>query len=65
MSLYTSSQFAAASATGTDWRDTSKAVLEKLEEVRTDGHQFNFGFLYITDHLADDAQSILNLFKSE
>ena len=64
MSLYTSSQFAAASATGTDWRDTSKAVLEKLEEVRTDGHQFNFGFLYITDHLADDAQSILNLFKS-
>lgn len=64
MSLYSSSQFASALATGTDWRDTSKAVLEALEETRTDGFAFNFGFLYITDHLAGDAESILNLFKS-
>lgn len=64
MSLFTSSHFASAGASGTDWRDTSKAVLEKLESVRTEGHAFNFGFLYISDHLADDALSILNLFKS-
>ncbi|MCC6598071.1 MAG: FIST C-terminal domain-containing protein [Alphaproteobacteria bacterium] len=64
MSLFSTSQFASAAASGSDWRDTSKAVLEKLESVRTPGHAFNFGFLYISDHLAADAVSILNLFKS-
>lgn len=64
MSLFTSSHFASATASGTDWRDTSKNVLEKLDGVRTDGANFNFGFLYISDRLADDAVSILNLFKS-
>jgi small ligand-binding sensory domain FIST len=64
MSLFTSTHFASAAACGTDWRDTSKNVLEKLEAVRTQGDHFNFGFLYISDHLADDATSILNLFRS-
>ncbi len=64
MALFTSPQFASAAAAGTDWRDTAKVVLEKLEEARTPGHQFNLGFLYITDALVDDAVSILNLFKS-
>ncbi len=64
MSLFTSTGFASASASGTDWRDTSKNVLEKLDEVRQDSERFNFGFLYISDHLADDAGSIFNLFKS-
>ncbi len=64
MSVFTSSDFASASAAGTDWRDTSKNVLEKLNDVRTDDDSFNFGFLYISDHLAEDASSILNLFKS-
>ncbi|GJL85732.1 MAG: hypothetical protein DHS20C02_15070 [Micavibrio sp.] len=64
MPLFTSSQFASASASGTDWRDTSKAILEQLETVRTSGDNFNFGFLYISDYLADDAASILNLFRS-
>jgi small ligand-binding sensory domain FIST len=64
MSLFTTSRFASAHAAGTDWRDTSKNVLEKLESVRTDGHAFNFGWLYVSDHLAEDALSILNLFKS-
>jgi small ligand-binding sensory domain FIST len=64
MSLFTTSGFASAAASGTDWRDTAKAVLEQLESVRTEGHRCNFGFLYISDHLAEDAQSILNLFKS-
>lgn len=64
MSLFTSTDFASACAAGTDWRDTSKNVLEKLDEIRTQGDDFNFGFLYISDHLAEDANSILTLFKS-
>lgn len=64
MSLFTSSQFASAAASGADWREASKTVLEKLESIKTDGAGFNLGFLYISDHLSDDAESILNLFKS-
>ena len=64
MSLFTSSQFASAAANGTDWRDTSKKVLELLEQAKTSGRIFNFGFLYISDHLADEATSIYNLFRS-
>ena len=64
MPLLTSTDFASASASGTDWRDTSKAVLEKLDSIRTEDDGFNFGFLYISDYLADDATSIYNLFRS-
>lgn len=65
MSLFTSGQFSSAAASGSDWRDTSKAVLEKLDSVRETGsNKFNFGFLYIADYLSDDAASILNLFRS-
>jgi len=64
MSLFTSSHFASASASGSDWREAAKAVLEKLEAIKTDGAQFNLGFLYITDALSADAESIVNLFKS-
>lgn len=64
MTITTSSQFASIIETGTDWRDTAKKVLEQLESVRTDNDGFNFGFLYVSDHLAGDLSSILNLFKS-
>lgn len=64
MSLFTSSQFASAAARGTDWRDCAKTVLEQLESIQTENVTFNLGILYISDHLADDADSILNLFKS-
>ncbi len=64
MSLVTSKQFASAAASGTDWRDISKKILEELETIRTDNDEFNFGFLYVSDYLADDAPSILNLFRS-
>ncbi len=64
MSLFTSTHFASACASGTDWRDTAKNVLEKLDDIRTEHDDFNFGFLYISDHLAEDATSIFNLFKS-
>lgn len=64
MSLFTSTNFASTSASGTDWRDTSKKVLEQLESIRDNSKSFNIGFLYISDHLAEDATSIYNLFKS-
>ncbi|MGH1403896.1 MAG: FIST signal transduction protein [Alphaproteobacteria bacterium] len=64
MSLFTSTDFASVCAQGTDWRDTSKKVLEQLEIARTKPDYFNFGFLYVSDHLCDDTVSILNLFKS-
>ncbi len=64
MTMTSSTQFASAIASGTDWRDTSKAVLEDLEKAKTPGKKFNFGFLYVSDYLADDLTSILNLFKS-
>ncbi|MGN7437374.1 MAG: FIST signal transduction protein [Alcanivorax sp.] len=64
MPVFTSTHFASASASGKDWRDTSKKVLEKLESVRTESDSYNFGFIYITDELADDASSIYNLFRS-
>lgn len=64
MSLFTTSQFASSCAQGADWREAAKAVLEQLESVKTSDDDFNFGFLYVSDILAEDAESILNLFKS-
>lgn len=62
--LYTSTRFASAAAEGVDWRDACKKVLEALSTARTPGDGFNIGFLYFSDLLAEDAQSILGLFKS-
>jgi len=59
-----SSSFIAAGANGTDWRDTSKLVLEALEEAKTQGFKPNIGFIYLSDHLIQDAESIYNLFRS-
>ncbi len=64
MPLFTSTDFASASASGTDWRDTSKNILEQFVSIRDEQDGFNFGFIYISDHLAGDATSIYNLFRS-
>lgn len=64
MEYVSSSHFVSASAAGENWRDISKKVLEALASARTDGFKPNMGFLYITDSLAADAQSILTLFRS-
>lgn len=62
--LYTSTRFASAAADGADWRECCKKVLEAFAPARTPGDGFNIGFLYISDLLAEDATSILSLFKS-
>ncbi|MCD8497944.1 MAG: hypothetical protein LRZ85_07630 [Alphaproteobacteria bacterium] len=64
MTLVTSSQFASAIAAGTDWRDTAKAVLEQLQRAVKPGHKFTLGFVYVSDYLAQDVGSIVNLFRS-
>ena len=64
MPIKTSIHFASVYAEGTDWRDTAKQVLEEIDSIRTENDGFTLGFLYITDDLAEDATSILNLFKS-
>lgn len=64
MSVFTTSQFASCAAHGEDWREAAKTVLEQLEETNEADPAFNFGFLFISDTLAEDAESILNLFKS-
>lgn len=55
----TSNLFQTATATGHDWRQVSKAVLDQLGDVQG----ANLGFMYLTDTLADDATSIVTLLK--
>jgi small ligand-binding sensory domain FIST len=64
MSVFTSSHFASAAASGEDWRAASKKVLELLDAVKSKKPGFNIGFLYVSDHLSDDVSTILNLFRS-
>jgi small ligand-binding sensory domain FIST len=60
----TSTHFVSAIATGETWRDTAKNILEQLEAVKTDGFEPTIGFMYLTDALVPDAESILNLFRT-
>jgi small ligand-binding sensory domain FIST len=64
MAAYTSSQFASAAAAGEDWREVCQIVLKELESVGIPEQGFNIGFLYLSDRLAPDATSILELFRS-
>ena len=59
MGTTTAIRFHAASAAGPDWGQTVKACLDRLGDVRG----CNLGFLYVTDSLADQASSILNLLR--
>lgn len=64
MSVNTLSHFTSAVASGADWREAARNTLQKLEKNTLADRSCNFGFLYISDYLADDATSILNLFRS-
>lgn len=62
--LTTSGQFASSIHSGADWRETAKKLLDDLQAAKTSDSDFNIGFIYISDHLAKEAASILSLFKS-
>ena len=64
MTLFSSNRFASIAASGTDWRDTARKILEPLKDVSTDAGSFNLGFLYVSDLLAEETGSILALFRS-
>lgn len=64
MGFYSSDSFASASAAGEDWRAAAKGVLAILQGGGAIDGRHNIGFLYISDLLADDAASILALFRS-
>lgn len=64
MTLVTSTKFASITATGADWRDVTRHILEKLEPLRNRPDPFNIGFLYVSDLLAADLDGILSLLRS-
>lgn len=64
MTLITNSHYISVSASGTDWRDTAKSIVEQIQGALTPGKKFTLGLIYTTDHLAQDLGSITNLFKS-
>lgn len=61
--LQTSAAFAAATATGADWREVGRKILESLESARTQNDGMNIGFLYATSDLAADLPALLSLLK--
>jgi small ligand-binding sensory domain FIST len=63
MAAFTTDRFISAAASGTDWRETTRRVLEDLEQGGGTA-DMNVGFLYLTDSLADDAAHILGMLKT-
>lgn len=64
MTLVTSTKFARIAATGTDWREVTRNILEGLEPLRTCADPFNIGFLYVSDLLGADLEGMLSLLRS-
>ncbi len=62
--LVTSSSFVSVAASGDNWRDIGKNILEQIDSVKTDGFKPNVGFLYVTESLVDDSSTLLTLLKS-
>lgn len=60
MGVNVASRFNAVIATGPDWGQTAKACLDRLGDTG----DANFGFLYVSDALADDAGSIITLLRA-
>lgn len=53
-------EFSYAHAAASTWQDAADACLTQLDGA---AHEANLGFLYFTDHLADDASRILAYLK--
>lgn len=61
MTVRTSRDFTCISASGKDWRDVSRQILNIYEETDKD---FSLALLYATQPLSDDLGSVLTLFQS-
>lgn len=64
MTLYRSDRFVSTAVSGGDWREVVKIALQTLESALAEEDPYNVGFIYMTDDLADDAESILGLLRS-
>ncbi len=51
-------------ATGADWRIVTRNLLEAYEAAPAPQADYNLGFLYVSDLLADDLPGMLDLIKS-
>lgn len=63
MTSFSSRRFVSSCAHGVDWRQAAAQCLQELSDLRTPDDGVNFGFLYISDTLADEARTILHLFQ--
>jgi len=64
MALLRSSRFVSCSASGADWREAARTALKALEDEKPDDGAFTFGLLYVSQELAGDYGSLVNLFRS-
>lgn len=64
MTTMTSTHFVSSCASGETWRDVCKTILESLQQNKTEGFRPNVGFLYVTEALGAEIQSIITLFRS-
>ncbi len=64
MPLYSSSDFTSLLIQGKDWREISTQILKSLNNIPENQKNWTIGFIYVTDHVADDAESIFNLIRS-
>lgn len=62
--LQTSSYFASSTASGSDWRDVGRKILESLESVRTENDGMSLGFVYVTHALKEHLPELLTLLKT-
>lgn len=63
MTSFSSRRFVSSCAHGVDWRQAAAQCLQELAALRTPDDGVNFGFLYISDTLAEEARTILHLFQ--
>lgn len=61
--LQTSGGFACAIASGHDWRDVGRKMLEQLESVRTPDDGMTIGFVYATQEMAPNMDALLALLR--
>ncbi|MDP7142945.1 MAG: FIST N-terminal domain-containing protein [Alphaproteobacteria bacterium] len=68
MGYYTSQNFFSASAKGQDWRAVVKNLMDLYKAAQkehgVDETKYNLGFVYVSDAISKDIESVLDLMKS-